>query len=97
MQLTILHRDNTIAWWEVNEKILLYFDIALAKVLEKKVIEAFVSSSLGLKPSMYRLEILKYIGEDWENLFHTKNREFLKRETFVYLQHLGTYKMLIFK
>ena len=57
-------RQHDCLMMEDDQKIWLYFDSALEKVLEAKVLETFMNSLRDLKPTVNGLELLKYTCQD---------------------------------
>ena len=53
-------RQHDCLMMEDEQEMWLYFDTALEKVSEAKVVETFVNSLQDLKPTVNRLELLKY-------------------------------------
>ena len=66
---------------ESDERLLWYFDSALTRISEGKVMERFMNSLRDIKPSVNGLELLKYICHDWRTLFCTKQRRLLRHKT----------------
>jgi hypothetical protein len=66
---------------ENDERLLMYFDIALSRVSEASVIEKFMNSLNDIKPRVDGLELLKYTCNDWRTVFCTNERRMLKQET----------------
>ena len=73
-------RQHDCLMMEDDQKMWLYFDSALEKVPEAKVVETFMNSLRDIKPTVNGLELLKYTCQDWRTLFCTKNRGLLKRQ-----------------
>ena len=73
-------RQHDCLMMEDEQKMWLYFDTALEKVSEAKVVETFVNSLQDLKPTVNGLELLKYTCQDWRKLCCMKNRGILKRQ-----------------
>ena len=74
-------RQHPCLMMENDEKLLLYFDIALVRVPEASVMEKFMNSLGDIKPTVNGLELLKYTCNDWRTLFCTNERRLLKQET----------------
>ena len=51
-------------------------------VSEATIAETFMMSLQDVKPTVNRLELIKYTCKDWRILFGTNQRESLKREVF---------------
>ena len=67
---------------ERDEQLCMYFDDALSKISEAKVMEAFTESLNDIKPRVNGLEMLKYTCCDWRVVFCADQRQILKQETF---------------
>jgi 16S rRNA A1518/A1519 N6-dimethyltransferase RsmA/KsgA/DIM1 with predicted DNA glycosylase/AP lyase activity len=63
---------------ERDEQLCLYFDYALEKASETKVIEAFTRSLSEMKVH----ELIKYNADNWKTVFCVDHRRALKHETF---------------
>ena len=63
---------------ERDEQLCLYFDYALEKASETKVIEAFTRSLSEMKVH----ELIKYNADNWKTVFCVDHRRALKYETF---------------
>ena len=74
-------RQHPCLMMENDEKLLLYFAIALSRVPEASVMEKFMNSLGDIKPTVNGLELLKYTCNDWRTLFCTNERRLLKQET----------------
>ena len=62
-------RQHPCLMMESNERLLFYFDDALSKISEARVMEAFMKSLNDIKPTVNELELLKYTCHDWRTLF----------------------------
>lgn len=65
---------------EADQKIS-YFDTALERVCEAKIVEAFADSLQIIKPVVSGLELLKYTYKDWTMMFCTNQRQLLKHKS----------------
>ena len=63
---------------ERDVQLCLYFDYALEKASETKVIEAFTRSLSEMKVH----ELIKYNADTWKTVFCVDHRQALKHETF---------------
>ncbi len=59
-----------------------YFDLALSRISEGKIMESFSESLKNIKPEVNGLEMLKYTCRDWRIVFCSYQRQTLKEETF---------------
>jgi hypothetical protein len=75
-------RQHPCLMMESDERLFLYFDEALSRISEAKIIERFMESLNEIKPTVNGLELLKYTCQDWRILFCTKQKQLLKQETF---------------
>ena len=66
---------------ESDERLSMYFDDALSKISEARVMENFMNSLNDLKPRVNGLELLKYTCYDWRSVFCANERRLLKKET----------------
>ena len=57
-------RQHVCLMMEDDQKMWLYFDSALEKVPEAKVVETFMNSLRDLKPTVNGLELLRYTCQD---------------------------------
>ena len=62
---------------EKDEQLCLYFDIAIDRASETKVMEAFTESLSDMK--VYDFELIEYTADDWKTSEH---RQALKHVTF---------------
>lgn len=74
-------RQHPCLMMESDEKMWMYFDIALERVCEATIAENFMNSLKDMKPKVNGLELLKYTCRDWRILFCTKQRQLLKKKT----------------
>jgi hypothetical protein len=65
---------------EKDEQLCLYFDIALDRASETKVMEAFTESMSDMK--VYDFELIEYTADDWKTVFCAEHRQALKHVTF---------------
>jgi hypothetical protein len=65
---------------EKDEQLCLYFDIALDRASETKVMEAFTESLSDMK--VYDFELIEYTADDWKTVFCAEQRQALKHVTF---------------
>ena len=63
---------------EKDEQLCLYFDIALDRASETKVMEAFTDSDM----KVYDFELIEYTADDWKTVFCAEHRQALKHVTF---------------
>ena len=66
---------------ESDERLSMYFDDALSKISEARIMENFMSSLNEIKPRVNGLELLKYTCYDWRSVFCASERWLLKKET----------------
>ena len=66
---------------ESDERLSMYFDDALSKISEARVMENFMNSLNDIKPRVNGLELLKYTCYDWRTVFCSNERRLLKQET----------------
>ena len=74
-------RQHSCLMMESDERLSMYFDDALLKVSEAKVMENFMNSLSDIKPRVNGLELLKYTCYDWRSVFCANERRLLKQET----------------
>ena len=65
---------------ERDERLCLYFDSALEKASETKVMEAFTESLSDLK--VHDFELIEYTADDWKTIFCVEHRRALKHVIF---------------
>ena len=65
---------------ERDERLCLYFDCALEKASETKVMEAFTESLSDMK--VYDFELIEYTADDWKTIFCVEHRQALKHVIF---------------
>jgi hypothetical protein len=65
---------------ERDEWLCLYFDYALEKASETKVVEAFTESLSDMK--VHDFELIEYTADDWKTIFCVKHRRALKHVIF---------------
>ena len=65
-----------------DEQLWRYFDLALSRISEGKIMESFSESLKNIKPEVNGLEMLKYTCRDWRIVFCSYQRQTLKEETF---------------
>ena len=65
-----------------DEQLWRYFDLALSRISEGKIMESFSESLKNIKPEVNGLEMLKYTCRDWRIVFCSDQRRTLKEETF---------------
>ena len=65
---------------ERDERLCLYFDRALEKASETKVLEAFTESLRDMK--VYDFELIEYTAGDWKTIFCVEHRRALKHVIF---------------
>jgi hypothetical protein len=65
---------------EKDEQLCLYFDIALDRASETKVMKAFTESLSDMK--VYDFELIEYTADDWKTIFCVKHRPVLKHVIF---------------
>jgi hypothetical protein len=58
---------------ENDEQLCLYFDIALDRASETKVMEAFTESLSNMK--VYDFELIEYMADDWKTVFCAEHRQ----------------------
>jgi 16S rRNA A1518/A1519 N6-dimethyltransferase RsmA/KsgA/DIM1 with predicted DNA glycosylase/AP lyase activity len=63
---------------ERDVQLCLYFEYALEKASETKVMKAFTKSSSDMEVH----ELIKYNANDWKTIFCVEHRQALKHETF---------------
>jgi hypothetical protein len=63
---------------EKDEQLCLYFDIALDRASETKVMKAFTESLSDMKVH----ELIEYTADDWKTVFCAEHRQALKHTTF---------------
>ena len=63
---------------EKDEQLCMYFDIALDRASETKVMEAFTESLSDMKVH----ELIEYTADDWKTVFCAEHRRELKQTTF---------------
>ena len=63
---------------EKDEQLCLYFDIALDRASETKVMEAFTESLSDMKVH----ELIEYTADDWKTVFCAEHRQALKHVIF---------------
>ena len=80
-------RQHPCLMMESDERLFLYFDEALPRVSEVRVIERFVESLREIEPEVNGLELLKYTCKDWRILFRTTRKQMIKQETSKLLQY----------
>ncbi len=80
-------RQHPCLMMKSDERLFLYFDEALPRISEAKVIEKFMESLNEIKPTVNGLELLKYTCKDWRTLFRTTRKQILKQETSKLLQY----------
>ena len=78
-------RQHPCLMMESDEKLSMYFDDALSKISEARVMENFMNNLNDIKPRANGLELLKYTCYDWQSVFCANERQVLKQET---LKHL---------
>ena len=78
-------RQHPCLMMESDEKLSMYFDDALSKISEARVMENFMNNLNDIKPRVNGLELLKYTCYDWRSVFCANERRVLKQET---LKHL---------
>jgi hypothetical protein len=71
---------------EKDEQLCLYFDIALDRALETKVMEAFTESLSDMK--VYDFELIEYTANDWKTVFCAEHRQALKHVIFQLLKSI---------
>ena len=74
-------RQHPCLMMESDERLSMYFDDALSKISEARVMENFMNSLNDLKPRVNGLELLKYTCYDWRSVFYANERRLLKKET----------------
>ena len=74
-------RQHPCLMMETDERLCLYFDQAIDLVCEATVAEHFVNNLQDIKPTVNRLEILKYTCMDWRKVFCLRERRQLKNKT----------------
>ena len=74
-------RQHPCLMMERDERLSMYFDDALSKISETRVMENFMNSLNDLKPRVNGLELLKYTCYDWRSVFCANERRLLKKET----------------
>jgi hypothetical protein len=65
---------------EKDERLCLYFDHALEKASETKVMEAITESLSDMK--VYDFELIEYTADDWKTIFCVEHRQALKHVIF---------------
>jgi hypothetical protein len=65
---------------ERDERLCLYFDCALEKASETKVMKAFTESLSDMK--VYDFELIEYTADDWKTIFCVEHRRALKHVIF---------------
>ena len=74
-------RQHPCLMMESDERLSMYFDDALSKISEARVMENFMNSLNDTKPRVNGLELLKYTCYDWRSVFCANERRLLKKET----------------
>ena len=74
-------RQHPCLMMESDERLSMYFDDALSKISEARVMENFMNSLNDIKPRVNGLELLKYTCYDWRSVFFANERWLLKKET----------------
>ena len=74
-------RQHPCLMMESDERLSMYFDDALSKISEARVMENFMNSLNGIKPRVNGLGLLKYTCNDWRSVFCANERRLLKKET----------------
>ena len=74
-------RQHPCLMMESDERLSMYFDDALLKISEAKVMENFMNSLSDIKPRVNGLELLKYTCYDWRSVLCANERRLLKQET----------------
>ena len=74
-------RQHPCLMMESDERLSMYFDDALSKISEARVMENFMNSLNDIKPRVNGLELLKYTCYDWRSVFCANERRLLKKET----------------
>ena len=67
---------------EKDEQLCLYFDIALDRASETKVMKAFTESMSDMKVH----ELIEFTPDDWKTAFCTEHRQALKHAVFQLLK-----------
>ena len=65
---------------ERDERLCLYFDVALDRASEVKVMKAFTESLRDIK--VHDFELIAYTGDDWKTIFCLEHRRALKHVIF---------------
>ena len=81
VSLIIHHKDSILVMMESDERLSMYFDDALSKISEARVMENFMNSLNDLKPRVNGLELLKYTCYDWRSVFCANEKRLLKRDS----------------
>ena len=68
-------RQHPCLMMESDERLSMYFDDALSKISEARVMENFMNSLTDIKPRVNGLELLKYTCYDWRSVFCANVRE----------------------
>ena len=66
---------------QTHQQLCLYFDIALDRASETKVMEAFFTESLS-NMKVCDFELIEYTADDWKTVFCAEHRQALKHVTF---------------
>ena len=74
-------RQHPCLMMESDERLSMYFDDALSKISEARVMENFMNSLNDMKPRVNGLELLKYTCYDWRSVFCANERRLLKNKT----------------
>ena len=74
-------RQHPCLMMESDERLSMYFDDALSKISEARIMENFMNSLGDIKPRVNGLELLKYTCYDWRSVFCANERRLLKQET----------------
>ena len=65
---------------EKDEQLCMYFDIALDRASEVKVMKAFTESLSDM--NVHDFELIKYTPDDWKTIFCAEHRQTLKHVIF---------------
>ena len=65
-----------------DERLWRYYDLALGRISDGKIMESFSESLKNIKPEVNGLEMLKYACRDWRIVFCSDQKRALKEETF---------------
>ena len=74
-------REHPCLMMESDERLSMYFDDALLKISEARVMESFMNGLSDIKPRVNGLELLKYTCYDWRSVFCANERRLLKQVT----------------